>query len=188
MKFSEFKRYFQIFVLAVAVIAVYKTFDNLGGIFSAIGSFLSLLSPIVIAFGIAFLLYPLCIKSERFIEERFPKIFKKRARLISVLLVYIFVFLILGGIIYMMLPALVSSIIDFVKMIPQFIENAVKMLNKSQYINIDLSKIDRYIDFQKFLQESGWLDMGVYTSKIASISTDFINVILSHFKIHRNKI
>lgn len=179
MKFSEFKRYFQIFVLAVAVIAVYKTFDNLGGIFSAVGSFLSLLSPIVFAFGIAFLLYPLCVKCEKLILNRFPEFFKKRARLVSVLCVYIFVFLILGGIIYMMLPALVASITDFIKMIPQFIENAVKMLNKSQYINIDLSKIDKFIDFQKFLQESGWLDMGVYTSKIVSISTDFINIILS---------
>ncbi|MBR3933029.1 MAG: AI-2E family transporter [Clostridia bacterium] len=179
MKFSEFKRYFQIFVLAVAVIAVYKTFDNLGGIFSAVGSFLSLLSPIVFAFGIAFLLYPLCVKCEKLILNRFPEFFKKRARLVSVLCVYIFVFLILGGIIYMMLPALVASITDFIKMIPQFIENAVKMLNKSQYINIDLSKIDEFIDFQKFLQESGWLDMGIYTSKIVSISTDFINIILS---------
>jgi len=179
MRFSEFKRYFQIFVLAAAIIALYKTFDNLGGIFSAVGSFFSLLTPIFIAFGIAFLMYPMCVKCESFILRHMPAFIKKRARLVSVLSVYVFVILVLGGIVYLMLPPLIESLGDFIKMVPQFIENAVEMLNKSKYVDIDLSKIDKYIDLQVFLQNSGWLDVGVYTSKIASISTDFINIILS---------
>lgn len=179
MKFSEFKRYFQIFILATAIIAVYKTFDNLGGILSAVLSFFSLLTPVFIAFGIAFLLYPLCVKTERFILNHAPKFVQKKSRLVSVLSVYVFVFLVLGGILYLMLPSLIKSIGDFITMIPKFAEDAVSLLNKSKYIDIDLSKIDKFIDFREFLQNTGWLDVGVYTSKIVSISTDFINIILS---------
>lgn len=179
MKFSEFKRYFHIFILAVAVIAVYKTFDNLGGILDAVTSFFGLLSPIVVAFGIAFLLYPLCVKTEIFISKHMPIFFQKRARALAVLAVYIFVFLIIGGIVYVILPSLIKSIMDFVKMLPEFMQNAVKLLNKSKYVNIDLNEINRYINVPQILQDNGWLDMGAYTSKIVSFSTDFVNIILS---------
>jgi len=179
MKFSEFKRYFSIFILAVALIAVYKTFDNLDGIFSAIGSFFSMISPIIYAFGIAFLLYPLCARVETFIDIHTPVFFQKRARVISVLSVYVFVFFIIGGIIYMMLPAFTKSIVDFIKMIPYLLNKFVNKLNQSKYIYIDLNSIDKYIDVQKFLSESGWLKMEVYTSKILNLSVNFVKIILS---------
>ena len=143
MKFSEFKRYFSIFILAVAVIAVYKTFDNLADIFSALGSFFSILTPILYAFVIAFLLYPLCVKTEKFISSRMPEFFKKRARATSVLAVYIFVFLIVGSIVSLLLPALLKSIVDFLKMIPQLIQDLVEKINESTYFYIDTKNINK---------------------------------------------
>jgi len=179
LKFSEFKRYLGVFILAVAIIAVYKTFDNIAGIFSLAGSFLKLISPIVYAFIIAFLLYPLCEGTETFIENKMPHFFKKRARGISVISVYVFVFLVLGGIIYATLPLVIDNVIEFLKTIPVLLEKLVFSVNKSKIINIDLKSLDKYIDFKKFISESGWLDMGVYTSKIVSFSMNFVNIILS---------
>ena len=179
MKFSEFRRFLGVFILAVAIIIVYKTFDNLAGIFAAIGSFLKLLSPVVYAFVIAFLLYPLCEKTETFIETRMHSFFQKRARSISVVSVYVFVFLIIGGIIYAILPSVLNSVLEFLKTMPSLIETIVNKINKSKYIYIDLKSLDKYIDFKKFLSDSGWFDMGVYTSKIASFSMNFVNIILS---------
>lgn len=179
MNFSEFKRYLSFFILAVAIIAVYKTFDNLSGIFSLAGSFLKLISPILYAFIIAFLLYPLCDSAETFIENKMPIFFKERARGISVISVYVFVFLVIGGLIYATLPLVIDNIIGFLKTIPVLLENLVSRINKSKLINIDLKSLDKYIDFKEFLSESGWLDMGVYTSKIVSFSMNFVNIILS---------
>lgn len=179
VKFSEFKSYLSFFILAVAIIAVYKTFDNLSGIFSLAGSFLKLISPIVYAFIIAFLLYPLCDSAETFIENKMPVFFKERARGISVISVYVFVFLVIGGLIYATLPLVLDNIIEFLKTIPVLLEKLVSRINKSKLINIDLKRLDKYIDFKKFLSESGWLDMGVYTSKIVSFSMNFVNIILS---------
>ncbi len=179
MKFSEFKRYLSFFILAVAIIIVYKTFDNLAGIFSVAASFLKLVSPIIYAFIIAFLLYPLCESTETFIENKMPIFFKKRARGISVISVYVFVFLVLGFSLYAMLPLIIDNIIDFIKTIPVLLEQIVEKINKSKFIDIDLKSLDKYIDFKKFLSESGWLNMGVYTSKIVSFSMNFVNIILS---------
>ena len=179
MKFSEFKRYLSFFILAVAIIVVYKTFDNLAGIFSLASSFLKLVSPIIYAFIIAFLLYPLCDATETFIENKMPSFFKKRARGISVISVYVFVFLVLGFSLYAMLPLIIDNIIDFLKTIPVLLEQIVEKINRSKFIDIDLKRLDKYIDFKKFLSESGWLNMGVYTSKIVSFSMNFVNIILS---------
>lgn len=179
MKISEFKRYLSFFILAVAIIVVYKTFDNLSGIFSAAASFLKLISPIVYAFIIAFLLYPLCEGVETFIENKMPDFFVKRARGISVISVYVFVFLVLGGFLYATLPLVIDNVIEFLKTIPSLVEKIVFSINKSKFINIDLKSLDKYIDFKEFLSESGWLDMGVYTSKIVSFSMNFVNIILS---------
>lgn len=179
MKFSEFKRYLSFFILAVAIIIVYKTFDNLAGIFSVAASFLKLVSPIIYAFIIAFLLYPLCESTETFIENKMPLFFKKRARGISVISVYVFVFLVLGFSLYATLPLIIDNIIDFIKTIPVLLEQIVDKINKSKFINIDLKRLDKYIDFKEFLSKSGWLNMGVYTSKIVSFSMNFVNIILS---------
>ena len=179
MKFSEFKRYLSFFILAVAIIVVYKTFDNLAGIFSLAGSFLKLVSPIIYAFIIAFLLYPMCESAETFIENKMPLFFQKRARGISVISVYVFVFLVLGGVLYAILPLVIDNIIDFLKTIPVLLERIVEKINKSKFIDVDLKRLDKYIDFKKFLSDTGWLNMGVYTSKIVSFSMNFVNIILS---------
>ena len=52
-----FTRIASYFVLGVALIAVYKTFDNINIILSFIGRIIRILSPFVIGLGLAFLLY-----------------------------------------------------------------------------------------------------------------------------------
>ena len=57
------------FIFAVAVITVYKTFDNLANVFGAIGSFINLLMPFIIGAILAFFLYPACKKVEEFFSR-----------------------------------------------------------------------------------------------------------------------
>ena len=70
MKREAIKKNIGIFILAVMIIAVYKTFDSIGIVFGYIGNFLRLLIPIFTAFAIAFILFPLCRK----LEEVYSKI------------------------------------------------------------------------------------------------------------------
>ena len=48
--FGKFGDYVKIFILAVLIIVVYKTFDNLGYLVAALVSFLRILSPVFVAF------------------------------------------------------------------------------------------------------------------------------------------
>ncbi len=179
LKFGEVRKYFGIFILSVMIIAVYKTFDSIGMIFSWIARFVSVLSPIYIAFVIAFLMYPLCYRTEVFIEDYFPSFFSERARLFSVVTVYVLVAGVVAGVLYILVPTLAGSFVEFLKMIPHLAETVVEKINELPYVNIRLSQIDRYIDFKKFLHDSGWLEMNVYTSGLVDFSSWIVNVVLS---------
>ena len=69
MKRNDFTKYIGIFILAVLIIAVYKTFDSIGVIFGYLGNVVALFTPIFIAFAIAFTLYPLCVKFENLFKN-----------------------------------------------------------------------------------------------------------------------
>ena len=56
MKWKELTKYLSLFVFAVAVIAVYKTFDNFGRILDFFHEVITLLYPFIIGFVIAYVL------------------------------------------------------------------------------------------------------------------------------------
>ena len=57
MKFKDLTKNISIFILAVLIIAVYKTFDSIGIVFGYIGRFFRLLIPVFIAFAINYAAY-----------------------------------------------------------------------------------------------------------------------------------
>ena len=69
MWLKELKKYIGLFVLGVALIAVYKTFDNFGDLLNWIGEFFALLTPFFIGFCIAYVLYVPCRKLEAFCQK-----------------------------------------------------------------------------------------------------------------------
>ena len=72
-----FTRIASYFVLGVALIAVYKTFDNINIILSFIGRIIRILSPFVIGLGLAFLLYAPTKRLEALISRKAPERLKK---------------------------------------------------------------------------------------------------------------
>ena len=106
------------FLLAISVIVIYKVLDNFTSIGLAINQFFSVITPFLSGLLLAYLLY---IPASR-IEKTFKrsKVFKKRARGISVLLTYILaiVLIILAvnvilPIWYRMIPVTVARILIF---------------------------------------------------------------------------
>ena len=116
-RFRHFTFWLMAFVFAVAVIAVYKTFDNFDLIWKFFANIMGILSPFVIGFGLAFLLYG----PSHFLEKQFRKrkipIITKHARGTSILLVYIALAGIVALILTFAIPALIRGITDFVNML-----------------------------------------------------------------------
>lgn len=124
-RFKGIAQWLSLFLLAVAVIAVYKTFDNIveiGGFFSKL---MGILSPFVIGFGMAFLLYGPCNKIEGLFRRSGKPIMHKLARPVSVVIVYLLLFGLLTLIGYLALPALYHAIMDFVSAVPGYYNNVM---------------------------------------------------------------
>lgn len=117
-----------IFVIGVALIAVYKTFDNMSVILSFIGRIIGILSPFVIGLGIAFLLYAPSSRLENLIKRKFPRPVARFARTISVLTVYFALFLILSLLITIALPAVTRSIVSLASSLPGYYDKLVGFL------------------------------------------------------------
>ncbi len=129
------------FIFAVAVIVVYKTFDNFDSIWGFFGKILGILSPFVIGFGLAFLLLAPC----RWLENRLLRVhnrfLQRGARILSILVVYLLLGLIVALILVFAIPALARAIVGFVKELPAYFETAknwAEDMGGSLFQNFDL--------------------------------------------------
>ena len=126
---KHFSKWLYWFTLGLAIVIAYKAVDTLGIAFSAIGNFVSIVTPFIIACFLAYLLYKPC----RAIEETFNntkkvKFLKKHRRGFSVATVYFIVFIILFIIINFVRPALVNSVTELAQNIPNYYNSAIEFL------------------------------------------------------------
>ncbi len=117
-----------LFLLGLALIVVYKAFDSLGWIWAVFTRLLSILTPFVIGFIIAFLLFGPVNRIDGFFRKRKAKFFQKAARPLSVLIVYVLALGVIAGLTYTVIPALVSTVKDFVENIPTYYANLLSFL------------------------------------------------------------
>lgn len=126
---SNFRKFWlPLFLFVVAVIVFYKVVDRLPQVFATIFDVISVVGPFIGGIVIAFVLYKpafalekLCLKSEK-------KFFKNNARGISVLSCYLALFILLAVILYLLLPRLFGSAMNFVQNLPSYYTSAIEYL------------------------------------------------------------
>lgn len=119
------------FIFAVAVIAVYKTLDNFSNIANGIGNFLGIITPFLSGILIAYILYLPCRKLESvIIKTKKFNFIKKRARKLSVIIVYIIAIILIITLIKVILPPVVQSIIDLVNNLPNYYNMVMQKINE----------------------------------------------------------
>ena len=156
------------FTFAVAVISIYKLLDNLGEITDWIKNLVTILQPFIIAVIIAYLFYIPCRK----IEGRFRKIgIKKKARALSILIVYAIAIICFILIIKFVIPVISSSIMDLINSLPSYYTRAIEGIQAMPEDSV-LNKINAV----EIIQNLGSIDLTKYTS-IESI-TQYIKGIL----------
>lgn len=130
------------FIFAVAVITVYKTFDNLQSVFSAFMQFISLFTPFIIGFLLAFFLYPACKRLERLCKKSKKAWIVKNSESIGVLTVYfIFIAVLIVALITLM-PKLSASIADLLSRLPGYVSEIIAYLESLSSEYSILSKVD----------------------------------------------
>ena len=160
------------FLLGIAIIVVYKVLDNFSAISGVIGDFFNIITPFLSGTLLAYLLY---IPASR-IEKSFlrSKIFKKRARGISVFLTYVLAILVIILVVNVILPVITDSIVELISNFQGYWNSAIDRLNalpedsflKSQFVDNVVKSVEasiHNIDFKNYL------DPNKITSYIKSV-------------------
>lgn len=142
------------FTFAIAVIAVYKTLDNFSEITNWIGGIINTLYPFIAALIIAYLFYIPC----RGIENKLRRIgIKKKARWLSILIVYAIAIICCIVIIKFIVPRFSESMMELINSLPTYYNKAIETIQEMPEDSI-LNKINAIdlinglgeIDFSKY--------------------------------------
>ena len=123
---KSWKRWIFYFSLTIAAIVAYKTIDSVSFIANGINNLISLVTPFLVAGFIAFILFIPQRKLEKLFEKCKFKIISKKARGLSVLIVYLIAVIILAIFINLIVPRIGESIVELAKNIPGYIDNGIK--------------------------------------------------------------
>lgn len=189
-RFEKYYKWLAAFIFCVAVIAVYKTFDNLSNVLSGIGTVLSAFSPFVAGFVIAYLLNIPAKRIEKLFQRAKKQGIKKRAWGISILIVYLLSIAIVALVLGALLPALYRNILDLYNNLPSYASVIEKWLNDFEIVKrfevfgengVDLpdivNNIFKSIDmtqFSKYAQGVFSMTSGVLNSFIAIIASVYM--------------
>ena len=117
------------FTFAVAVIFVYKIFDNFGEITDWIGTLFQVLAPFFIGLLIAYILYLPCRKVEEFYKKAKSKWIRKKARTFSVITVYLITLLLIILLFTWIIPPIIDSVIDLANNFHTYYDMAISAIN-----------------------------------------------------------
>lgn len=180
MKDKIFGKYFGMFVVGVLLIAVYKTFDNIENLWNGFLYFLGILTPVVAAFGIAFLLYPICKKLEALLLKCKYKVIKKIARPISVLLIYIVIITFLVTVSSLFVPYIKRSINELVTQFPSIVTRLAEFLENSGFT---VDKLHQYLSVENILKSISLDNVSKYVANIVGagsvVFSTFVCIIMS---------
>ena len=102
------------FLLAVAIISVYKFLDNVTEIGQAIKGFFDVIAPFLTGTLLAYLLYIPASRIEKRFQKSKKKIIKKKARGISVFITYILAIALIILLVNVILPVVIDSVMELV--------------------------------------------------------------------------
>ena len=195
MWLKELKKYIGLFVLGVALIAVYKTFDNFGDLLNWIGEFFALLTPFFIGFCIAYVLYVPCRKLEAFCQKTNLAPLVKHRRGIATATIYLVFFAFITLLMFAIIPALMESIGELIDQLQGFISwiNSFGIYEfSSKSLETLLNK--NLLSADKLLSEFSFDTMNRYAKGVVSVGTalfhTFLGIIISIYILldrHRMK-
>ena len=149
MNDKRFRKYIGWFIFAVALITVYKTIDSVGIVFTWLEGLVKVLAPFGFALLLAYLLYFPCRRVEAWIRKIKWRPIKKRARFLSIAIVYILLILIIFAIFKIIFPLLYESIIELANSLPNYYNKAIEFLENQPKDSL-LTKIDAISYVKKF--------------------------------------
>ena len=114
-----------LFLTGVCLIVFYKIVANLGTIGEVFGKLFSILTPFVVGFAIAFLLYGPVKRFDELFRRCKWKWVQRIARPTAVFIVYVLALALLALVVYAIIPAATTAISDFAQKLPAYSQKVI---------------------------------------------------------------
>ena len=153
------KKWLYWFVLAVAIIIVYKALDNFGDVMGTVMKFFDIITPFLAGIFISYLLYMPCRKIEETYKKSKIKLIAKKSRALGILTVYLIILLLLIILINFILPVVFESVVDLINNIQTYYEITINKYHdlpndnilKSDMVN-DVMRTIQNIDIKQYFK------------------------------------
>ncbi len=170
-------------LLGFCLIVICKTFDNLGAINNVLGQFVSILTPFIVGFAIAFLLYAPVKRLDMLFRRCKWKWMERAARPLAVAIVYVIAIALLALLVYAAIPALVSALVDFVNRMPDYYNNVMAFVREYTKEGSWLAGLDvegKVQELYKLLREMITVERVIgYVSGVVRFATSLIDVLMA---------
>ena len=185
-----------------AVFILYNLIAGSSAIFAGLGNFLRIISPVIVGFVIAYLLSGACTLFERLIKKSISKPFvQKRARGISVMIVYLLVVLTLYLVGSFLFPIIIQNINDFI----HYSLPMIYIQARAWVMNVDWGGLSEMLNLEEQLQSffdnfsladvMEHAQFGVYqvTEFLVNITSGIFNAVIAiiisiYASLHKNKL
>lgn len=159
------------FGLAVTVILIYKTIDNITQIKNGIADFLGVVMPFILGIIIAYILYKPCNAIEKLLKK--VPILCKKSRVISVIIVYIITIICVVLVVNYIVPIICTSVIDFVNNFHNYYISIMNSINNMP----DDAVVKKEIIITN-IQKIGNINMGEYINieKLSKYAQGALNI------------
>lgn len=127
---KEWKKYILWFGLVIVAICIYKLLDNFGDIKVWVAGFASVLMPFIIALILAYLFYLPCRKLENIFSKSKSKFIKKKARWLSIFVVYSIVIILIALIFKFVIPSIYESVVELANALPGYYNTALEKIEE----------------------------------------------------------
>lgn len=157
MWLKELKKYIGLLLVGIALIAVYKTFDNFGILLDWGRNILSLLTPFFIGFGIAYVLFIPCRKIEVLCQKTKIAFLNKHRRSLAIASIYLIFLAVVTLMMFAIIPALIESISELIDQLPSLIQGFFNWINSfgiyefgsgslETFLNKNLLSVDKLLN------------------------------------------
>lgn len=184
---KNFSKWMYWFILAVAIIIVYKFFDNFTAISESIGGFFDIIKPFLFGILIAYLLYIPASKIEKNIEKSKSKFIKNKARGISVLITFVLAIILILVLVNCILPIVTESVIELMNNFQMYWNTAVNKLSSLPEDSIlkndkvteaiqSLGNSLQEIDFKQYINPER---LTTYVKSVLGVATGIFDVFVT---------
>lgn len=179
-KFEKYYGWIAAFVFCVAVIAVYKTFDNLSDITKYIGVILDAVQPFITAFIIAYILNMPAKRLQKLLKRTKNDFVTQHSMGISIFIIYIIAILVVVFILRMLIPAIYKNIFDLYNNLAYYIDSIQNYISDFEIAKkLNLSNLNIYDAITNFFDSIGMLQVEKYVNGVYNVTTGILDTFIA---------